>query len=576
MQISFLRPNNYSTNTTERFSDRHELITEHEGTTVLSEDRQWRRGKKCKPRLTLKRNSSYTFSQRSPKNSQCYPYNEYRHYNRHMSNQLFVTAKFRFYALEQDALTWSRSTMIPWNVIQKVIVNSDGTTFCPICLETELCCPVVTRCGHVFCAGCLLHSLHASNEENEIKRWGKCPCCHKSVGWDNSKFCEMVHKDRYQAGDQLSLLLLARQENKSHYEFTSKTIESGFADEHWETNFSRVQTLKDVDKLFEQDLIDLRRQIISGHPVYELPYLIQVEERIMGQINRTKAEMQSKPAEPSVSPVYSPSKEISFTSAQVKKTCHTPARQLYQSYDGQNYFVDSLNWRCLQQEFGNELPATISGRVVEVWSVVLTEEEIWNYRFLKHLPLLSEVFFVELDLSHLLSQETLDIYGPIIEERQIYRIQTRQQDDIAKDAAICAEERNRLVRLKKLYMRHVPADEWKIAPKISDKTAFPSLKQPGPVVRSPSPRRKSKAPRQKKGPMMKTSKKPPAGSWGKRLNIRAQSNNTKTSRLLKIQAHGPRKGKKVVRTNANNTSQQNYQHPSAKPVATTKRKAGKK
>jgi len=583
MQISFQRSRNYSNKTAERLSGRKELITEHEGTSVLREDGpRWRRGKNCKPKITLKRSSSYSFSQRSPNTNQCFSYNEYQNYNRYVSNQQFVTAKFRFYALEQDALTWSRSTMIPWNAIQKVIVNSDGTTFCPICLETELCCPVVTTCGHVFCGACFLHSLYASNEENESKRWGKCPCCHKNVGWNNSKFCEIVNKDRYEVGDQLSLLLLTRQENQIQYQFSSKTQESGFSEQHWEENFSRVLILKDVDKLFQRDLIDLRRQIISGHPVYEQPYLVQVEERILGQIDRTKSEMRAKTVETSVLPVTSPSKEVCFTSAQVKNPHHTPARQLYQSYDGQNYFVDNLNWRCLQHEYGNDLPATITGRIVGIWSLVLTEEERYNYRFLKHLPLLSEVFFVELDLKHLLSLETLEVYGPIIEERQVDRIQTRRQDDIDKDAAIRKEERNRLLRLKDLYRRPVPSDEWRVAPKISDKTAFPSLGQPGPVVTSPSPKPKNQsrpAPRKNREPSKKTSQKASVGSWGKRPKIGARSDTAKSPRLLKIQTHGPRKGKKVVRTNANNTFQQNYQSTSTLPVASTgkmKRHAGKK
>jgi len=560
MQISFPRSRNYSKTPTDRASGRHELITDHEGTTVVSEDGRWRRGKYCKPKITLKRSSSFSFSKRT-QNNQCFSYNEYRHYNRHVKNQQFVTGKFRFYALEQDALTWSRSPTIPWNSIQKVIVNSDGTTFCPICLESELCCPVVTTCGHVFCGACFLHSLHASNEENDCKHWGKCPCCHKNVGWNNTKFCEVDNKDRYEVGDQISLLLLTREENEVHYEFSTKTKESGFSEKHWETNFSRVRILQDVDKLFQQDLLDLRRQMISVHPVHELPYMVQVQERILGLINRIKADMKAKvtetPTSP-VSPMSSPSKEVCFTSAQVKNPYYTPARKLYQSYDGQNYFLDTLNWKCLQHEFGKDVPATITGRIVDRWSLVLTEEERYNYRFLKHLPLLSDVNFVELDLTHLLSPETLEIYGPIIEERQLNRIQTREQDDIDKDAAIRKEERNRIVRLKKLCGRPFPIDEWRVAPKISDQTAFPSLGQSGPV-RS-SRRRKSKlqsrqAAKQKQEPVIKIWNKPSVGSWGKRPNIGALSNNAKTLKL-KIQAHGARKEKKVISTDASNTDQE--------------------
>jgi len=573
MQISFPSSRNYSKKTTERLSGRRELITEYEGTSVLRSDGpRWRKGKNCKPKITLKRSSSSDSFSTSPTYGHYFSYSEYQQYNHYISNQQFVTAKFRFYALEQDVLTWSRSTMIPWNAIQKVIVNSDGTTFCPICLETELCCPIVTTCGHVFCGACFLHSLHASNEENESKKWGKCPCCHKNVGWNDSKFCEIVSKDRYKVGDQLSLLLLTRPENAIQYEFSSKAKDSGFSKEHWESNFSRVRSLKDVDKLFQRDLIDLHRQIISGHPVYEQPYLLQVEERILEQIDRTKSEMRTKTVEKSVSPVSSPLREVCFTSAEFKNHHHTPERQLYQSYDGQNYFIDNLNWKCLKHEYGKDLPATITGRIVEMRSLVLTEEERYNYRFLKHLPLLAEVFFAELDLKHLLSEETLEIYGPIIEERHVNRIQIRQQADIDKDVAIRKEERDRIVRLKNLYMRPFPVDDWKVAPKISDETAFPSLGHSGAVVSSPPPRAETQSqptPVQKQEPSTKTRNKPSVGSWGKRPNIGARSNTAKTPKLLTIQSKGPRKGKKVVRTIAKKKLQQNDQCPSSLPMPTS-------
>jgi len=527
-------------------------------TTALSGERRRRRSQRRNARLELTvRRESYANTQRAQRTR-----HHARHFSRHISNQEFVSAKFRFYAVEQDVQTWSQSSQIPWKHVQKVIVNSDGKTFCPICLETELCCPVVTTCGHIFCGACLLHSIDACNPD----QWPKCPCCHKGISWDAAKFCEVAHLRAYEVGDELDLILLVRPENEVDYVMAPQTLESGFGKEHWEAYFQRVRYIRDVDMLFEQDLINLRLQLISGHPVFEQPYLFQIEERILTQIENTKAEMRAKAT---VAKAQGAQGE-SNPSSPSKHRC--PSRQLYQSQDGQNYFLDNLSWKCLHTEFGNNMPARLSGRIVDIWNFVLNKEERDHHRWLKHLPPLADVSLVELDLSHILSEKTMEIFRPLIEERRRCRIKAEKRENWEKEAAIRREEKESLERLSKQYRLPTPFQiDWQEAPKISDEKAFPTLKQhPLPPKRSQQtpnvPRqfqqpalvqgpKKGMRPAQKlhsmsKGQVGSSSKKPVSGSWGQRPKIGAKmvvaSRRNSRGRKLNVKTTGIGSGKKIV------------------------------
>ena len=59
----------------------------------------------------------------------------------------------------------------PWESVVAADVVGDAIR-CPICLEDEARAPVVTRCGHSFCAACVVR--HCTSD---YVRSRKCPCC---------------------------------------------------------------------------------------------------------------------------------------------------------------------------------------------------------------------------------------------------------------------------------------------------------------------------------------------------------------------------------------------------------------
>jgi len=67
-------------------------------------------------------------------------------------------------------------TAPPWEGVVAADVVADAVA-CPICLEDAARVPVMTRCGHCFCAACIVR--HCSGDAVRSKR---CPCCAAPLG----------------------------------------------------------------------------------------------------------------------------------------------------------------------------------------------------------------------------------------------------------------------------------------------------------------------------------------------------------------------------------------------------------
>ena len=64
----------------------------------------------------------------------------------------------------------------PWEGVIAADLVADAIA-CPICLEEAARAPVMTRCGHCFCAACIVR--HCSGDAVRSKR---CPCCAAPLG----------------------------------------------------------------------------------------------------------------------------------------------------------------------------------------------------------------------------------------------------------------------------------------------------------------------------------------------------------------------------------------------------------
>lgn len=64
---------------------------------------------------------------------------------------------------------------VSWETVALVHTPVPEMPSCPICLESTLVAPKITKCGHIFCWPCLQHYFSSSE-----RSWVRCPLCFES------------------------------------------------------------------------------------------------------------------------------------------------------------------------------------------------------------------------------------------------------------------------------------------------------------------------------------------------------------------------------------------------------------
>lgn len=93
------------------------------------------------------------------------------------NKEQYLQANCQFVVQPGDyrAYTNSPDLLVDWEKIEQIKVSSCEEAQCPICLYPPNSAKM-TRCGHVYCWGCLLHYLALTD-----KTWRKCPICYESI-----------------------------------------------------------------------------------------------------------------------------------------------------------------------------------------------------------------------------------------------------------------------------------------------------------------------------------------------------------------------------------------------------------
>lgn len=152
----------------------------------------------------------------------------------------------------------------------------------------------------------------------------------------------------------------------------------------------------------------------------------------------------------------------------------------YQTNDGQLCFLSGFNMNCLRAEFSavlpeesllltaatpleqrklSPLPDVLEGKIVEIERVQLTPEMRQRLRVLSHLPLYSDVTFVEIGLGNMLSPETKKGFKKDFAKRKQVRM-NRLNAEKREDNRTRRNEEARINDLKARMHRIDPSDEF--------------------------------------------------------------------------------------------------------------------
>lgn len=171
---------------------------------------------------------------------------------------------------------------------------------------------------------------------------------------------------------------------------------------------------------------------------------------------------------------------------------------LYQADNGTLCFLCGFNMKCLQAEFStclpNEgggsssahsplpLPDCIEGRIFGVEHVHLTQEVRQRLRFLSHLPLYTDICFVEIGLGGLLSPHTKKLFQKDFAKRKQARLAKAKAEKRA-DERLRLQEEARINELKARMQRIDPSDDF-FRPQVQVSEVFPEGDEFGPRLTS--------------------------------------------------------------------------------------------
>jgi len=154
----------------------------------------------------------------------------------------------------------------------------------------------------------------------------------------------------------------------------------------------------------------------------------------------------------------------------------------YQCEDGKLCFLSSFNMSCLLSDLSPKvpdrgatapgknlnywqrrtllpLPDTVEGEIIEIENIHLTPEMRKRMPFLAHLPLYTDITFVEIDINNLLSNETKQKFKADFEKRRKRR-QSKVKAEKREDKLARKKEEERINELKARMHQIDPDDDF--------------------------------------------------------------------------------------------------------------------
>lgn len=371
---------------------------------------------------------------RTPRRAQ--PYNKERFMLANCQFLIRTGRNYNVHAVDADA-------MVDWDCVVQVRVFSTDDPTCPICLAPPVA-GRVTKCGHVYCAACILHYLALGD-----RAWRKCPICYESVYPDALRSVQVISRAEVRVGDALCLKLMQKAKGSTAVMTRARwqpcTVPYYTNDDAAVACTLLLISPQDaLDDLVARDREALEAQLRAAMSEGErdvVPFIEQALRALDARATELLRDAVSQPEpvstpadvrapaipEPAQVPAYSLPAELEPTPA---VPADSPFTLFFQAADGSRVFMSSINARMLLHEYGtmDKCPAEVVGPVLELEELSLNDEARKKYRYLSHLPKSTEFAIAELDLSKYLSPQTLSHFADELQQRARRRKQRQQKE----------------------------------------------------------------------------------------------------------------------------------------------------
>ena len=365
---------------------------------------------------------------------------------------------------------------ISWQDVELIYFYCNENYICPICLESKLCCPVISKCGHVFCYPCIisLYNYYTNSDENNNNICPKCPLCKENIeDEDFFKICEKIENVNYNIDMKMKFNLIMKEK-------TSQTLYNLIYDPvltNWENNFrykmrdipeknlkefnfSRIfmaneEIMNKILNNYKSDLIKLKKEYSSTTDELKKMSINQCIDKIDFLISKIKSYYYNKPQETDSD--ESKKLQIKYQNNNSNENNedlkididYKKYSLFYQEEKGDIYYLDPLIMKILLSEYGdyNSLPTEIEGNILDISMIQVTPEFKSKYKYLNHLRIGSIIYFIEIDINDLISSTTKNKFNEKLKERKRIRNLLKKQEKnyelflIKKNSKLSEEEK---------------------------------------------------------------------------------------------------------------------------------------
>ena len=342
---------------------------------------------------------------------------------------------------------------VSWKDIELVYFYCNYNYSCPICLESKLCCPVITKCGHAFCFPCItsLYNYHTQISFN--KKVPNCPLCNKKIESlsddkkinidknNDLKLCQQIKSINYNTNMKIKFNLIIREKKSPSlynliYDPLLENWKSNFKnkmrkipdEQYKEFNFSRLFSANRIfftNKLntYKNDLNLLKKEFDSTSDELRKGSINECINQIDSLISQHKSDNNSEN--------FSQNSEISSNDNSDEGDIDYKKYFLfYQEEKGDIYYLHPFIMEILLDEYEdyNSLPVEIEGKILDIEINQVTQKLKSEYKYLNHLRIGSIIYFVEIDINDLISSSTKMKYNEKLYERKRLRNILKNQE----------------------------------------------------------------------------------------------------------------------------------------------------
>jgi len=312
-------------------------------------------------------------------------------HSKYLTPEQFVQANYKLVAnpkipdLKENFFIDDSNKLFDWKYIEQIIypLSENSTYSCPICNETEILAPRITKCGHVFCFPCILRYLqyrifYYLYQKIEKTNMGirKCPLCYEIIEEDDIKIAKILKTKCLSEGDVIEFHLTVRNKNSIVVHDIAQPENNSLIFSNKNTQFTRLSLCYDFTEVYQPQITQLENALnkaISDNDT-ESQIFIETALFITKDIFEVKKQIllteDQKNAENYIGKIDAKIPDNNF--------------YVYQISTGENMYLLPLDFKILQDTYDSNysiMPKIIKAKILEITHYQLNSSQRKKYKY---------------------------------------------------------------------------------------------------------------------------------------------------------------------------------------------------